>query len=146
MSSSLHAPFEADYVIVGGGTSGLVLASRLSENDSTRSVIVLEAGKNLIDDPRAALNNRVIKEPQGKVLGGSSGINGQAFIAPTKAGIDAWNKLGATGWTWENLAPYYKKATTLQLPDEPTRNHLGSAGLILRSTAAQVPSRSLFLL
>lgn len=52
MSSSLHAPFEADYVIVGGGTSGLVLASRLSENDSTRSVIVLEAGKNLIDDPR----------------------------------------------------------------------------------------------
>ncbi|KAI3056383.1 CAZyme family AA3 [Aspergillus niger] len=149
MSSSLHAPFEADYVIVGGGTSGLVLASRLSENDSTRSVIVLEAGKNLIDDPRvqtpalwttlmgsetdwqfkstpqAALNNRVIKEPQGKVLGGSSGINGQAFIAPTKAGIDAWNKLGATGWTWENLAPYYKKATTLQLPDEPTRNHIG---------------------
>lgn len=46
MSSSLNAPLEADYVIIGGGTSGLVLASRLSENDSTRSVIVLEAGKN----------------------------------------------------------------------------------------------------
>lgn len=52
MSSSLNTPLEADYVIIGGGTSGLVLAARLSANDSTRSVIVLEAGKNLIDEPR----------------------------------------------------------------------------------------------
>ncbi|PYH28646.1 GMC family oxidoreductase [Aspergillus neoniger CBS 115656] len=149
MTSSPITPLEADYVIIGGGTSGLVLAARLSECDSNRSVIVLEAGKNLIDDhrvqtpalwttlmgseadwqfqstPQAALNNRVIKETQGRVLGGSSAINGQAFIAPTKAGIDAWDKLGATGWTWENFAPYYKKATTLQLPDEDTRDHIG---------------------
>ncbi|PYH81923.1 hypothetical protein BO82DRAFT_432044 [Aspergillus uvarum CBS 121591] len=46
-------PLEADYVIVGGGTSGLVLAARLSEGDSARSVIVLEAGKNLVNYPRA---------------------------------------------------------------------------------------------
>ncbi|KAF7628122.1 hypothetical protein AFLA_003486 [Aspergillus flavus NRRL3357] len=45
------------------------------------------------------LGDRVIKEPQGKMLGGSSGINGQAFVAPTKAGIDGWAKLGATNWT-----------------------------------------------
>ncbi|OJK01625.1 hypothetical protein ASPACDRAFT_77338 [Aspergillus aculeatus ATCC 16872] len=144
-------PLEADYVIVGGGTSGLVLAARLSEGDSARSVIVLEAGKNLVDDPRvqtpalwttlmgseadwqyqstpqAALGDRVIKEPQGKLLGGSSGINGQAFVAPTKAGIDGWEKLGATGWTWANLSPYYRKAFTLQLPDEDTRDHIGTS-------------------
>lgn len=52
MTSSPITPLEADYVIIGGGTSGLVLAARLSECDSNRSVIVLEAGKNLIDDPR----------------------------------------------------------------------------------------------
>ncbi|QRD87723.1 hypothetical protein F9C07_705 [Aspergillus flavus] len=97
--------------------------------DATRSVIVLEAGKNLVEDPRVQtpalwttlmgpeadwqfqttqvclskpatiLGDRVIKEPQGKMLGGSSGINGQAFVAPTKAGIDGWAKLGATNWT-----------------------------------------------
>lgn len=52
MTSPPSTPLEADYVIIGGGTSGLVLAARLSENDSSRSVIVLEAGKNLTDDPR----------------------------------------------------------------------------------------------
>ncbi|KAB8264735.1 hypothetical protein BDV32DRAFT_117440 [Aspergillus pseudonomiae] len=75
--------------------------------------------------PQATSGDRVIKETQGKLLGGSSGINGQAFVAPTKAGIDGWAKLGATSWTWETLSPYYKKAFTLQLPDEATRDHIG---------------------
>ena len=74
---------------------------------------------------QATSGDRVIKETQGKLLGGSSGINGQAFVAPTKAGIDGWAKLGATSWTWETLSPYYKKAFTLQLPDEATRDHIG---------------------
>ncbi|KAL3481260.1 glucose-methanol-choline oxidoreductase [Aspergillus californicus] len=141
-------PFEADYVIVGGGTAGLVLASRLSE-DRDVSIAVLEAGQDMATDPRIQipamfttlmgsdadwkfqstpqpeLNNRVMKAPQGKVLGGGSGINGQAFIAPSKAGIDAWESLGATGWTWENLHPYYKKSYTIQLPDAQTRDHIG---------------------
>ncbi|KAL3455051.1 alcohol oxidase [Aspergillus heterothallicus] len=137
----------ADYVIVGGGTAGLVIASRLSE-DPNASIIVLEAGKDLSQDPRVqtpalwttvmaeaayalatvpqpSLKNRILKTPQGKALGGSSAINGQAFIPPTKAGIDAWNTLGATGWTWENLQPYYKKSHTLQLPDAETQKHIG---------------------
>ncbi|OOQ82347.1 glucose dehydrogenase [Penicillium brasilianum] len=148
MSTSVPVPKEADYVIVGGGTAGLVLAARLSEDPRT-TVVVLEAGKDMTQDPRvnipalwtslmgsdvdwqyktspqATLGNRCIKEPQGKLLGGSSGINGQAFIAPTKAGIDAWSKLGATGWTWEALQPFYKKAYTLQLPDRATQEHIG---------------------
>lgn len=67
----------------------------------------------------------MIKQPQGKLLGGSSGINGQAFIAPSKAVIDAWSKLGAKGWTWDQLHPYYKKSYTLQLPDAATQEHIG---------------------
>ncbi|KAA8643723.1 uncharacterized protein ATNIH1004_010497 [Aspergillus tanneri] len=72
MAIKTNIPFTADYVIIGGGTAGLTLASRLSEN-STESIVVLEAGSNLLEDPRAALGNRVIKEPQGKLLGGPSG-------------------------------------------------------------------------
>ncbi|KAL2793769.1 glucose-methanol-choline oxidoreductase [Aspergillus keveii] len=137
----------ADYIIVGGGTAGLVIASRLSEDPDT-SIIVLEAGKDLTQDPRVqipalfttimaeadygltstpqtSLNHRTLKTTQGKALGGSSAINGQAFVAPTKAGIDAWASLGATGWTFENLQPYYKKSYTLQLPDAETQVHIG---------------------
>lgn len=146
--TSPSIPSEADYVIVGGGTAGLVLAYRLSE-DPTKSIVVLEAGKDLSADPRVqipamwttmmgsegdwqltttpqpGLNNRVIRPTQGKLLGGSSAINGQAFIAPSKFVYDAWAKLGAEGWAWDNIHPYYKKSYTLQLPDAATRQHLG---------------------
>ncbi|KAJ5176184.1 glucose-methanol-choline oxidoreductase [Penicillium canariense] len=148
MATAKNIPTEVDYVIVGGGTAGLVLAARLSE-DPSKTILVLEAGKDKTQDPRvqipalwtslmgsdvdwqykttaqATLGNRCIKAPQGKLLGGSSGINGQAFIAPSKAGIDAWSKLGATGWTWERLQPFYKKSYTLQLPDQATQEHIG---------------------
>ena len=102
-----------DCVVIGGGTAGLVVASRLTE-DANVSVLVLEAGEDRLSDPRVAipgmagiaqrssdlayrfqtvpqkhLNDRVIVEPQGKMLGGSSGINNQAFIAPDATGINA---------------------------------------------------------
>lgn len=65
-------------------------------------------------------------EPQGKGLGGSSAINGQAFIAPAQADIDAWAKLGNPGWDWSGLAPFYKKSYTLLPPsDQETLDHLG---------------------
>jgi choline dehydrogenase-like flavoprotein len=75
--------------------------------------------------PQAPLKNRVVKIPQGKVLGGSSATNGMAFIAPLPGAIDAWSELGATGWNWDNLKGYYKKSYTLQLPDVETRRHIG---------------------
>lgn len=53
-------------------------------------------------------------------------MNAQAWIAPSQAGIDAWAKLGSSGWDWASLAPYYKKAHTLNLPsDQVTIDHLG---------------------
>ncbi|KAL4733881.1 glucose-methanol-choline oxidoreductase [Aspergillus similis] len=143
---------EGDYIIVGGGTAGLVLASRLGGEPDT-SIVVLEAGNHVAQDPRitvpatwktlmgsdadwrlrstpqAHLNNRVIKMPQGRLLGGSSGINGLAFIAPLKANINAWEALGGKGWNWENLHPYYKRSYTLQVPDAETKKHIGAEWL-----------------
>lgn len=62
---------------------------------------------------------------QGKLFGGSSGLNGQTLVAPSKAGLDAWAKLGNPGWSWSELLSYYKKCYTLHLPDEETKAHLG---------------------
>ncbi|ROV87577.1 hypothetical protein VMCG_10603 [Cytospora schulzeri] len=126
-----------DYIIIGGGTSGLV-------------VLVLEAGQDLSADPRVnvpalfttlmgsdaawqyqsvpqpGLGGRTIREPQGKALGGSSAINGQSFIAPAQAEIDAWAKLGNPGWDWAGLVPSLKKSYTLiPPPDQATLDHLG---------------------
>ena len=74
---------------------------------------------------QASIGGRIIKATQGRLLGGSSAINGQSFVAAAKAGIDAWEKLGNPGWNWDNLMPYYKKSSTLNLPDHETREHLG---------------------
>ncbi|KAJ5168589.1 uncharacterized protein N7482_004183 [Penicillium canariense] len=133
-------PSTADYVIVGGGTAGLVVAARLSE-DSDVKVVVLESGPDRTNDqqvqnpdawlelggseldwkvkikPQVALNDRELDHPAGKVLGGSSAINGMAFVAPSPAGIDAWAKLGNTTWTWESLLPYLQKSYTVTAPE-----------------------------
>ncbi|KAK2606238.1 hypothetical protein QQS21_003409 [Conoideocrella luteorostrata] len=139
---------EADVVIIGAGTAGLVLASRLSEDPSLQ-VVVLEAGQDQKDDPRVktpalwpglvgseadwnyvtqpqvALNGKTIPLPQGRLIGGSSAMNGQAFIANSKANVDAWGKLGNPGWDWDTLNQYYKKVFTLTLPSEDKQKELG---------------------
>ncbi|KAF7934744.1 uncharacterized protein EAE98_002789 [Botrytis deweyae] len=149
MSSPQDSITQAHYIIVGGGTSGLVVANRLTENPDVH-VLVLEAGVNRNDDPRVqvpafwttllgseadwqfrsvpqpGLGGRTISEPQGKLLGGSSAINCQSFIAPAQAEIDSWAKLGNDGWDWAALSPYYKKFYTLSPPpDSETLEHLG---------------------
>ncbi|KAL7944153.1 alcohol oxidase [Trichoderma barbatum] len=134
-----------DYIIVGGGLAGLVLAARLTE-DSSKRVLVLEAGEDLTADarlsvpamwptllntdadwkfktvPQAGFNNREILFPQGKLLGGSSAINGLSFTPSSKANVDAWAKLGNPGWDWTSFSKSLAKSYTL------TSSAAGTAG------------------
>lgn len=137
-----------DFVIVGGGLAGLVVAARLTEDPET-TVLVLEAGKDHSSDPRIrtpafwisllgqedfdwdyrsteqkGFDGKVVPLSQGKILGGSSAINGEAFVANSKVAVDAWAEFGNPGWDWDTLGPYYKKSHTLTRPSPAACEHL----------------------